>query len=157
MELWYFLCCHSEQCNQVARHLRYHSAQVTSQKWYSIDNKIKQNWSGKNFHFYVFPSLYPPISSDGSIGAWVPGCYFWHYYHRALSNLSQYDSIENPIDFTLRWRHIKRDCVWNHHPHDCLLNRLFKAQIKENIKAPRHWPLCWEFTGDRWTPRTKGQ
>ena len=20
------------------------------------------------------------------------------------------------------------------------------AQIKENIKAPRHWPLCWEFT-----------
>ena len=30
-------------------------------------------------------------------------------------------------------------------------------QIKENIKAPRHWPLCWEFTGDRWIPRTKGQ
>ena len=23
------------------------------------------------------------------------------------------------------------------------------AQIKENIKAPRHWPLCGEFTGDR--------
>ena len=21
------------------------------------------------------------------------------------------------------------------------------AQIKENIKAPRHWPLCGEFTG----------
>ena len=31
------------------------------------------------------------------------------------------------------------------------------AQIKENIKAPRHWPLCVEFTGDRWIPRTKGQ
>ena len=30
-------------------------------------------------------------------------------------------------------------------------------QIKENIKAPRHWPLCGEFTGDRWIPRTKGQ
>ena len=34
-------------------------------------------------------------------------------------------------------------------------NRLFtqpfiQAQIKENIKAPRHWPLCGEFTGDRW-------
>ena len=25
-----------------------------------------------------------------------------------------------------------------------------RAQIKENIKAPRHWPLCGEFTGDRW-------
>ena len=24
------------------------------------------------------------------------------------------------------------------------------AQIKENIKAPRHWPLCGEITGDRW-------
>ena len=32
-----------------------------------------------------------------------------------------------------------------------------QAQIKENIKAPRHWPLCGEFTGDRWIPRTKGQ
>ena len=30
-------------------------------------------------------------------------------------------------------------------------------QIKENIKAPRHWPLCGEFTGDRWIPRTNGQ
>ena len=27
--------------------------------------------------------------------------------------------------------------------------------IKENIKAPRHWPLCREFTGHRWIPRTK--
>ena len=22
-----------------------------------------------------------------------------------------------------------------------------QAQIKENIKVPRHWPLCAEFTG----------
>ena len=28
---------------------------------------------------------------------------------------------------------------------------------KENIKAPRHWPLCGEFMGDRLIPRTKGQ
>ena len=26
-----------------------------------------------------------------------------------------------------------------------------------NIKAPCHWPLCGEFTGDRWILRTKGQ
>ena len=32
-----------------------------------------------------------------------------------------------------------------------------QAQIKENIKAPRYWPLCGEFTGDRWIPRTKDQ
>ena len=32
-----------------------------------------------------------------------------------------------------------------------------QAQIKQNITAPRHWPLWGEFTGDRWIPRTKGQ
>ena len=32
-----------------------------------------------------------------------------------------------------------------------------QAQIKENIKAPRRWPLWGEFTGDWWIPRTKGQ
>ena len=34
---------------------------------------------------------------------------------------------------------------------------VYSRLIKENIKAPRHWPLCKEFTGDRWIPRTKGQ
>ena len=32
-----------------------------------------------------------------------------------------------------------------------------EAQIKENIKAPRHWPLWGEFTVDRWIPRKNGQ
>ena len=29
---------------------------------------------------------------------------------------------------------------------------IIQAQIKENIKAPRHWPLWGEFTVDRWNP-----
>ena len=58
---------------------------------------------------------------------------------------------------SLRWRHSERDGVSNHQPHRCLLNRLFKAQIKENVKAPSHWPLCWKFTSDRWIPSTKGK
>ena len=37
-------------------------------------------------------------------------------------------------------------------------SRLFTlVQIKENIKVPRHWPLCGEFTGDLWIPRSNGQ
>ena len=32
-----------------------------------------------------------------------------------------------------------------------------RRRSKENIKAPRHWSLWGEFTGDRWIPRTKGQ
>ena len=31
------------------------------------------------------------------------------------------------------------------------------AQNKENIKAPRLWPLWGEFIGDQWIPHTKGQ
>ena len=57
----------------------------------------------------------------------------------------------------LQWRHNERDGISNHERHDCLFNRLFEAQIKENIKAPRHWPLWEEFTGYQWIPRTKGQ
>ena len=58
---------------------------------------------------------------------------------------------------TLQWRHNGHDGISNHQCHHYLLIRLFKAQINENIKAPRHWPLCWDVTGDRWIPRTKGQ
>ena len=62
------------------------------------------------------------------------------------------------IQTLLQWRHNGRDCVSYHQPYDCLLTQPFiQAQIKENIKAPRHWPLCGEFTGDRWIPRTNGQ
>ena len=53
----------------------------------------------------------------------------------------------------LPWRHNGRDGVSNHQPPGCL----FKAQIKEIIKAPRHWPLWGEFIDDRWTPCTKGR
>ena len=58
---------------------------------------------------------------------------------------------------TLQWRHNERDGVWNHQPHDCSLILLFQAQMKENMKAPYHWPLWGEFTGSRWIPRTKGR
>ena len=34
---------------------------------------------------------------------------------------------------------------------------VYGAQINDNIKAPGHWPLWGEFTGDRWIPHTKGQ
>ena len=44
--------------------------------------------------------------------------------------------------------------VLHHRRLDNLLIRLFRS-IKVQIKAPRHWPLCGEFTGDRWIPRAK--
>ena len=57
----------------------------------------------------------------------------------------------------LQWRHNGHDNVSNHQPYDCLLNRLFKRRSKKKIKDPRHWPVCGEFTSDRWCPRTNGQ
>ena len=41
-------------------------------------------------------------------------------------------------------------------PASRLFTQLFiQTQMNENIKAPRHWPLCGEFTVDRWIPLTK--
>ena len=34
---------------------------------------------------------------------------------------------------------------------------VIQLEMKENIKAPRYWPLCEEISGDRWIPRTNGQ
>ena len=57
--------------------------------------------------------------------------------------------MQNPLQSLdpLHWRHNGRDSVSNHQPHGCLLTRLFRRRSKKNIKAPRHWPLCGEFTG----------
>ena len=44
---------------------------------------------------------------------------------------------------SLQWRHNDRDGVPNHQLHNCLLNRLFKAQIKETSKI-RVTSLCAE-------------
>ena len=38
-----------------------------------------------------------------------------------------------------------------------LTHPFIEAQMKENIKAPRHWPQRGEFPGDRWIPHTKDQ
>ena len=51
---------------------------------------------------------------------------------------------------TLQWRHNKCDGVSNHQPHDCLLNRLFKAQIKKSINARAgNSPVTGEFPAQR--------
>ena len=48
---------------------------------------------------------------------------------------------------SLHWRHNDHDGVSNHQPHGCFTQPFIQTQIKETIKAPRHWPLCGEFTG----------
>ena len=59
----------------------------------------------------------------------------------------------NGITMTSKW-----PCWRLKSPASRLFNQSFiQALIKVNIKAPRHWPLCGKFTGDRWISRTNGQ
>ena len=59
---------------------------------------------------------------------------------------------------SLKWRTVIAYPRRNSWTHDLPMHQpLIQAQIKENIKAPLHWPLWGEFTGDRWIPRTKDQ
>ena len=55
------------------------------------------------------------------------------------------------ISHTFLWGK-ERDGVLNHRRLDCLSQPFVYAKIKESIKAPRHWPLWGESTGDRWIP-----
>ena len=43
------------------------------------------------------------------------------------------------LRMTLRWRHNERDSVWNHQPHDCLFNRLFRLRSRKTSKLRDRW------------------
>ena len=71
---------------------------------------------------------------------------------------NSHQNTESSVNaIALQWRHDGRDGVSNNQLHDYFLNLLFRHNSKENIKAPRHWPLCGEFTRGGWIPRTNGQ
>ena len=49
-----------------------------------------------------------------------------------LSFLAIWTGItHSPFAYALQWRHNGRDCVSNHQPHHCLLNRLFRCRSKK--------------------------
>ena len=83
-------------------------------------------------------------------GCWWPGIYLvLNYLHPSWGC----SSGMLHITLTSQWTRYRLKS-----PASPLFTQPFiRAQIKENIKAPRHWPLCVEFTGDRWIPRTNGQ
>ena len=110
----------------------------------------------------------------------------YHYARKSLINLNiiiswRDDKVNFNVIFPL-WRESPIDCsepidFWHDMQKEWVItmtsqwpwwrlrspaSRLFtqpfiRARIKENIKAPRHWPLCGEFTGDQWILRTNGQ
>ena len=146
--------------------------------------KIRRPWDRLIFHILVRQHLYmqlvPRCGSEGvdshleaagvytnymdlirSSSQWKCHKYMWHHhlirYRHYWTVMRNFTGDTRPvfrIEVPLQWRHNECDGVSNHQPHDCLVNRLFKVQIKESIKAPCHWSLWGEYAGD---PLTKGQ
>ena len=90
----------------------------------------------------------------------------WHAYSNTIGITflgggvgAQHVSLPNPT-FVIKYGHrsyreetiliMRCDLFVN----GCLLNLFVQAQIKENIKVPRHWLLWGESTGARWIPLT---
>ena len=57
----------------------------------------------------------------------------------------------------LWWRHNGHAMASQFTSLTIVYSTVYSGARKENIKAPRHWPLCGEFTGDRWIPCTYDQ
>ena len=101
-----------------------------------------------------FVELYKCLQNDFNIGFII----ICHFHNLFLSGLNLSCVTENARDFKwsimcprfwplpLHWLHNGRDCVSNHQPHDCLLNRLFRRKSKKTLKL-RVTGLCVEFTG----------
>ena len=59
----------------------------------------------------------------------------------SVTGLFHQSHMHFPYSMSLHWRHNEHDCVSNHQPHDCLLNRLFKRWSKKTSKL-RVTGLC---------------
>ena len=99
---------------------------------------------------------------------WYKKCIFNSIFVIAVNSKISASSQREPIFWwalllmsmlvwSLHWRHNERDDISKSPAAPVFTQTLVQAQIKENINAPRHWPLWGEFTGDRWIPHTKGQ
>ena len=70
------------------------------------------------------------------------------------------DSLQFAQEITRVWPRFKvcnREFRVNPSQWRLFSQSFIQAPIRENVKALRYWPFVWEFTGDRWIPRSKGQ
>ena len=116
---------------------------------------------------YISKWRLPPVGL-GSFSPYIIQIFhntYRHYEHidtlicfivaKVMTSLHEchFSSADTFLTVTLKWARWRLKS-----PASPLFTQPFnQAQIKENIKAPRHWPLCGDFTGDPWSPRTNGQ
>ena len=80
-----------------------------------------------------------------SVYCLIPTCCDWMLFRSEVTLWLRYpiSEIECFITMTSQWARLRLKS-----PASRLFTQTFiRAQIKVNIKAPRHWPLCGEFTG----------
>ena len=132
-----------------------------SKSTFEISHKILNPYTAK-YAFYchvLLVSVTVSLNCDViSLSETCPCCSFTlSYFH--LLFVFPHNHTATHLS-SLLWCNNGRDGISNHQPHDCLLNHSFRRGSKKTskyIKATRQWPLCGEFTGDRWIPRTNGQ
>ena len=77
--------------------------------------------------------------------------------HVTLQLESHQGDVTNLHDFT-RYSDVIMSAMASQITSVSIFAQLFvQTQIKENTKAPRQWPLCGKFAGDRGIPRPNGQ
>ena len=107
-----------------------------------------------------------PMSGGGEGGGGGGGVI--HMAHITISGPAQWQGqspdcgISIPTCMETNHLSIKMTSKWVRWRLKSPASRLFiqpfiQAWLTENIKAPRHWPLWGEFTGDQWILRAKGQ
>ena len=100
-------------------------------------------------HTFSFKKMHLNMPS----GKWRPFCLglnmlildqMYNLCLGSVTSKSVYSHCSLPLCFVclpLHWRHNGRDCVSNHQPYDCLLNRLFRRRSKKTSKL-RVTGLC---------------
>ena len=113
---------------------------------WTLRNKLQWNFNKKKKHF----SLKKMTFKMSSVKL-PPFCLGLNVFINTVSAVALQAEHYNDVIMSMMVFCFKSPASW------LFTQPFIQAQIKENIKAPRHWPLCGKFTGDRWIPRTKGQ
>ena len=117
--------------------------EMTDRQTKAAREKETEKETDRNVSFWADREM-PPEAS---------GSYFVYHEYAQIHNIHsimaklQIDKINLKMWFAWLLDEILQ---WRHNGHPPLFTQPFiRAQIKENIEVPRHWPLCGEFTGDR--------
>ena len=129
-----------------------------SQTWLAL--ALFVGFVGQYFMPRAVLSIYPKYHPRGGITRWehgAPGFIprnnadIWNHYgvQNEVHPKKTYRQWLCVITVTSYW------ALWRlKSPAIRLFTQPFQAQIKENFKAPCHWPLCGEFTGEFPAQRT---